>query len=46
MAFKPRYINVRGNLIDLSVPKVMGIINVTPDSFYPGKQGCSGGRNH
>jgi dihydropteroate synthase len=25
---------VRGNLIDLSVPKVMGIINVTPDSFY------------
>ena len=34
MAFKPRYINVRGNLIDLSVPKVMGIINVTPDSFY------------
>jgi dihydropteroate synthase len=31
---KPRYINVRGNLIDLSVPKVMGIINVTPDSFY------------
>jgi dihydropteroate synthase len=34
MAGKPRYINVRGNLIDLSVPKVMGIINVTPDSFY------------
>lgn len=34
MAPKPRYINVRGNLIDLSVPKVMGIINVTPDSFY------------
>ncbi|HSN49801.1 MAG TPA: dihydropteroate synthase [Bacteroidales bacterium] len=35
MAFKPRFINVRGNLVDLSVPKVMGIINVTPDSFYP-----------
>lgn len=34
MAPKPVYINVRGNLIDLSVPKVMGIINVTPDSFY------------
>jgi dihydropteroate synthase len=34
MAVKPRFINVRGNLIDLSVPKVMGIINVTPDSFY------------
>jgi len=34
MSAKPRFINVRGNLIDLSVPKVMGIINVTPDSFY------------
>jgi dihydropteroate synthase len=34
MAAKPRFINVRGNLIDLSVPRVMGIINVTPDSFY------------
>ena len=31
---KPRYINVGGRLLDLSVPKVMGIINVTPDSFY------------
>ncbi len=29
-------INCRGNLIDLSNPKVMGIINVTPDSFYDG----------
>ena len=29
-------INCRGNLIDLSVPKVMGIINRTPDSFYDG----------
>jgi len=34
MAARARYINVRGNLIDLSVPKVMGIINVTPDSFH------------
>lgn len=34
MAGKPRYINVRGNLVDLTIPKVMGIINVTPDSFY------------
>ena len=38
MAVKPRFINVRGNLIDLSVPKVMGIINVTPDSFYSGSR--------
>lgn len=29
-------LNCRGNLIDLSTPKVMGIINVTPDSFYDG----------
>jgi dihydropteroate synthase len=38
MVGKPRYINVRGNLVDLSVPKVMGIINVTPDSFYKGSR--------
>lgn len=29
-------INCKGRLIDLSAPKVMGIINVTPDSFYDG----------
>ena len=29
-------LNCRGKLIDLSVPKVMGIINVTADSFYDG----------
>ena len=34
MIAKPRYINVKGNLIDLSLPRVMGVINVTPDSFY------------
>ena len=27
-------INCRGHLIDTSIPKVMGIINITPDSFY------------
>lgn len=27
-------INVGGTLLDLSVPRVMGILNVTPDSFY------------
>lgn len=27
-------INCKGNLIDLSQPKVMGILNITPDSFY------------
>jgi len=34
MTDKPVCINVRGRLIDLSVPRVMGIINVTPDSFF------------
>ena len=29
-------LNCRGQLIDLSKPKVMGIINITPDSFYDG----------
>jgi len=29
-------INCRGNLIDLTIPKVMGILNVTPNSFYDG----------
>ena len=29
-------LNCKGALIDLSVPKVMGIINATPDSFYDG----------
>lgn len=31
-------INVRGQLLDLSEPCVMGILNVTPDSFYEGSR--------
>jgi dihydropteroate synthase len=31
-------INIHGQLIDLSSPSVMGIINVTPDSFYKGSR--------
>ena len=34
----PRYINVNGSLLDLSQPRVMGILNVTPDSFYAGSR--------
>lgn len=30
----PCTINVGGTLLDLSIPRVMGILNVTPDSFY------------
>ena len=31
-------INANGQLIDLSTPQVMGILNVTPDSFYSGSR--------
>lgn len=31
-------INIRGHLMDLSTPQVMGILNVTPDSFYSGSR--------
>lgn len=34
----PRYINTGGRLLDLQVPRVMGILNVTPDSFYKGSR--------
>jgi len=33
-------LNVRGSILDLSKPKIMGILNLTPDSFY------DGGRNN
>ncbi len=29
-------INCKGKLIDFSIPRVMGILNITPDSFYDG----------
>lgn len=32
------YMNVNGRLLDLSTPQVMGILNVTPDSFYAGSR--------
>lgn len=31
-------INVRGKLVDFSSPQVMGILNVTPDSFFAGSR--------
>ena len=33
---KSHLINCRGKLLDLSVPRVMGILNITPDSFFDG----------
>ena len=31
-------INIKGHLLDLSQPHVMGILNVTPDSFFSGSR--------
>lgn len=38
MTEKPKYINAAGKLLDLSIPKVMGVLNITPDSFYKGSR--------
>ena len=45
---KKNTILYNGELIDLSVPLVMGILNVTPDSFYDGGRynTLSGAINH
>ena len=29
-------INIKGKLLDLSTPRIMGVLNITPDSFYDG----------
>ena len=29
-------LNIKGSVLDLSIPKIMGVLNVTPDSFYDG----------
>ncbi|MBI5914161.1 MAG: dihydropteroate synthase [Bacteroidetes bacterium] len=36
MIFEKQTINCQGRLLDLSRPIVMGILNVTPDSFFDG----------
>ncbi|MCD8262213.1 MAG: dihydropteroate synthase [Bacteroides sp.] len=38
MIHSPYFININGRLMDVSVPQVMGILNVTPDSFYAGSR--------
>ena len=38
MLNRPRYINIGGKLLDLETPRVMGILNITPDSFYKGSR--------
>lgn len=37
-SLQSKYLNVNGSLLDLSTPCVMGILNVTPDSFYSGSR--------
>lgn len=36
--FKPYSLNLSGRLLEVSSPLVMGILNVTPDSFYSGSR--------
>ncbi len=38
MSEKPRYINAGGKLLDLETPVVMGILNITADSFFEGSR--------
>jgi dihydropteroate synthase len=35
-----QFIHVRGNLYDLGQPRIMGILNLTPDSFWEGSRVC------
>lgn len=37
-AFQPFSLNLRGKLLECKRPQVMGILNVTPDSFYAGSR--------
>ena len=32
-----RSLNIRGNLFEYNKPLIMGILNMTPDSFYDGE---------
>lgn len=34
--FKPYFLNIKGNLVEINTPWVMGILNTTTDSFYDG----------
>ncbi len=38
MKFRPFSLNLRGRLAEYDHPAVMGILNVTPDSFYAGSR--------
>ena len=36
--FKKSSLNCKGKLVDISTPLVMGVLNVTPDSFFDGNR--------
>lgn len=36
--FQPFSINIRGKLLMIDTPQIMGIVNITPDSFYEGSR--------
>lgn len=36
--FKPFSLNIKGQLVEVMRPQVMGILNITPDSFYDGSR--------
>lgn len=38
MKFRPFSLNLKGRVVEYSRPAVMGILNVTPDSFYAGSR--------
>jgi dihydropteroate synthase len=38
---RERGLNIRGKLFTISTPQVMGIVNCTPDSFYPESRSSS-----
>lgn len=39
--FTPFTLNIKGNITDVARPLVMGIVNITPDSFYAGSRAAS-----
>jgi len=41
MNFQPFSLNIKGRLVEFQRPAVMGILNVTPDSFYAGSRAMS-----
>lgn len=38
MAFLPFSLNIKGRLVGIDRPQIMGIVNVTPDSFFSGSR--------